>query len=110
MSALFDELEKQARLLTPQEKATLARILIEELDPSSDTEVEQIWIAEAQRVSGVSQGRDRVFSWRCGHVSSAQPPQMIGYRFLAPAEDEMIEAPTDRSRTAETIHNQSMQH
>jgi putative addiction module component (TIGR02574 family) len=49
MSTLFDELEKQARLLTPQEKATLARILIEELDPSTDTEVEQIWIAEAQR-------------------------------------------------------------
>jgi putative addiction module component (TIGR02574 family) len=49
MSTLFDELEKQARLLTQQEKATLARILIEELDPSTDTEVEQIWIAEAQR-------------------------------------------------------------
>jgi putative addiction module component (TIGR02574 family) len=49
MSTLFDELEKQTRLLTPQEKATLARILIEELDPSTDTEVEQIWIAEAQR-------------------------------------------------------------
>jgi hypothetical protein len=49
MSPVFDELEKQARLLTPQEKATLARILIEELDNSSDTEVEQIWIAEAQR-------------------------------------------------------------
>jgi Putative addiction module component len=49
MSALFDELEKQTRLLTPQEKATLARILIEELDPSVDSEVEQIWIVEAQR-------------------------------------------------------------
>jgi len=49
MSTLFDELEKQARLLTPQEKATLARILIEELDPSADNQVEQLWIAEAQR-------------------------------------------------------------
>jgi hypothetical protein len=49
MSALFDELEKQARLLTPQEKATLAHILIEELDPLVDSDVEQIWIAEAQR-------------------------------------------------------------
>ena len=49
MSALFEELEKQTRLLTPQEKATLARLLIEELDSSGDTEVEQIWIAEAQR-------------------------------------------------------------
>ena len=49
MSALFDELEKQARLLTPQEKATLARILIDELDPATDRQVEQLWIAEAQR-------------------------------------------------------------
>jgi putative addiction module component len=49
MSALFDELEKQARTLTSREKATLARILIEELDPSFDSEVEQLWIAEAQR-------------------------------------------------------------
>ncbi len=49
MSTLFDELEKQARLLTPQEKATLARILIEELDPSADSQVEQLWVAEAQR-------------------------------------------------------------
>jgi len=49
MSALFDELEKQARTLTAREKALLARILIEELDPSLDTDVEQLWIAEAQR-------------------------------------------------------------
>ena len=49
MSALFDELEKQARLLTPQEKATLARILIEELDPSVDSQVEQLWISESKR-------------------------------------------------------------
>ena len=49
MSALFDELEKRARMLTPQEKATLARILIEELDPTADSQVEQLWIAESQR-------------------------------------------------------------
>ena len=49
MSAFFDELEKQARLLTPQEKATLARILIEDLDSSTDGQVEQLWIAESQR-------------------------------------------------------------
>ncbi len=49
MSALFDELEKKARLLTPPEKATLARMLIEELDPSADNQVEQLWIAESQR-------------------------------------------------------------
>ena len=49
MSALLDELEKQSRLLTAKEKATLARILIEGLDPSHDSDVEQLWVAEAQR-------------------------------------------------------------
>jgi hypothetical protein len=33
MSALLDELEKQSRLLTAQEKVMLARMLIEGLDP-----------------------------------------------------------------------------
>jgi putative addiction module component (TIGR02574 family) len=49
MSRLLDELERQARALTPREKATLARILIEELDPALDAEVEELWRAEAQR-------------------------------------------------------------
>ena len=49
MSALFDELEKRARMLTQEEKATLARILIDDLDPAADSQVEQLWIAEAQR-------------------------------------------------------------
>ena len=49
MSALLDELEKQSRLLTAKERATLARILIEGLDQSADRDVEQLWISEAQR-------------------------------------------------------------
>jgi putative addiction module component (TIGR02574 family) len=49
MSPLFNELERQARMLTPQEKAALVRILIDELDPVTDAEVEQLWIAEAKR-------------------------------------------------------------
>jgi putative addiction module component (TIGR02574 family) len=49
MSALLDQLAQQSRLLTAEEKATLARILIEELDAPTDTDVEQIWIAEAHR-------------------------------------------------------------
>lgn len=48
MSTLLDDIERQTRALTPREKATLARILIEELDPALDAEVEQLWIAEAQ--------------------------------------------------------------
>ena len=49
MSTSFDELEKKARALTSKEKATLARILIEDLDSSTDENVEQLWIEEAQR-------------------------------------------------------------
>ena len=49
MSTLFDELERQARALTLQEKASLAHILIEELDPAVEAGVEQVWIEEAQR-------------------------------------------------------------
>ena len=48
MSALLEELKKQTRLLTAQEKATLARILIEGLDASTDSDVEQLWVAESQ--------------------------------------------------------------
>ena len=49
MSALLDQLAKQSRLLTVEEKATLARILVDQLDPSAGGEVEEMWIAEAQR-------------------------------------------------------------
>ena len=49
MSTLFEELERQARALPPKEKATLARILIDALDPTVDPGVEQLWINEAQR-------------------------------------------------------------
>jgi putative addiction module component (TIGR02574 family) len=49
MSALFDQVQKQAQMLTPQEKAALAHLLIEELDSSSEADVEQLWIAESRR-------------------------------------------------------------
>ncbi|HET8782597.1 MAG TPA: addiction module protein [Pyrinomonadaceae bacterium] len=50
MSALFNEVQKQAQRLTPQEKAALAHFLIEELDSSSsDVEVDQLWIEESRR-------------------------------------------------------------
>jgi hypothetical protein len=54
MSPHFENLEKQARRLTPQEEATLAHILIEDLDPAADSQVEELWIAESEtQVSGV---------------------------------------------------------
>ena len=49
MAMAFEELEKQARSLSPEEKATLARILIEELDTCIDPHAEQLWLEEAQR-------------------------------------------------------------
>ena len=49
MSTRFDDIEKQARSLPPEEKAALARILIEDLDTSADKNVERLWIEEAQR-------------------------------------------------------------
>ena len=49
MSALYEQLERQARLLSVRERAKLAHILIEELDSSGESNVEELWIAEAQR-------------------------------------------------------------
>ena len=45
----FEELEKHARSLGTEEKATLARILIEEFDTAIDPNAEQLWLEEAQR-------------------------------------------------------------
>ena len=45
----FEELERHARALTVEEKAALARILIEELDTTVDPNAEQLWLEEAQR-------------------------------------------------------------
>lgn len=49
MSPLFDEVQKQAQMLTAQEKAALAHQLIEDLDSASDADVQQAWIAESKR-------------------------------------------------------------
>ncbi len=49
MSMTFEELEKEVRQLSAEEKVTLARILIEDLDSSADEGVEHLWIEEAQR-------------------------------------------------------------
>lgn len=49
MSTPFEDLQRQVRALSARERATLARILIEELDTSVDPDAEQLWIEEAQR-------------------------------------------------------------
>ena len=45
----FDDLEKQVRTLSRKEKAALARVLIDELDPAVDLGVEDLWLEEARR-------------------------------------------------------------
>jgi len=45
----FEELEKHARALSLEEKATLARILIEELDTTVDPDADRLWLEEVQR-------------------------------------------------------------
>lgn len=49
MSSQFDDIEKQARALSREEKATLARVLIDELDPIKEPGVEELWLEEARR-------------------------------------------------------------
>ena len=49
MSSKFDDLEKQARALSREEKAALARVLIEELDPVKEPGVDELWLEEARR-------------------------------------------------------------
>lgn len=49
MSSNLKELEKQARALSVEDKAALARMLIEELDTSTDPDADQLWVEEAQR-------------------------------------------------------------
>ncbi len=49
MSALYDQLEKQARLLSVEERVRLAHALLEELDSSVENDLEEVWIAEAHR-------------------------------------------------------------
>lgn len=49
MGMAFEELEKHARALKVEEKAALARILIEELDTNTDPDADRLWLEEAQR-------------------------------------------------------------
>ena len=45
----FDDLERQVRALSRKEKAALARVLIDDLDPAVDAGVEDLWLEEAHR-------------------------------------------------------------
>ena len=49
MNISFEELEKQARALSPEEKATLVHVLLRELDATADPDAEGLWLKEAER-------------------------------------------------------------
>jgi putative addiction module component (TIGR02574 family) len=49
MSSQFDDLTKRIQALSAQEKAALVRVLIDDLDPGQDPEIEKLWIEEAER-------------------------------------------------------------
>jgi putative addiction module component (TIGR02574 family) len=49
MSSQFDDLEKRIKALSREEKAALARVLIDELDPVNDPGVDELWLEEARR-------------------------------------------------------------
>ena len=45
----LSELPKELDELSPEEKATMARTLIDSLDKDMDEDVEQLWLDEAKR-------------------------------------------------------------
>lgn len=49
MSPRFDEVEKSARSLSREEKAALARVLIDDLDHANEPGVDALWLEEARR-------------------------------------------------------------
>jgi len=57
------DIEKEALLLSPRERARLARRLVESLDVAEDLNAEQSWLDEAER---------RLADYRAG-VTEARP-------------------------------------
>ena len=49
MATNFEEFEKETRTLSPRQKATLARKLIEDLVTTADGDTEELWLKEAQQ-------------------------------------------------------------
>ena len=93
MSSQFDDLKKRARALSREEKAALARVLIDELDPVNEPGVDELWLEEARRrYDAYRRGEVQSNPRRLGDGPSPQPAAVIGYRFLPLAEEEMTDA------------------
>ena len=75
MSSQFDDLEKRVRALSREEKAALARVLIDELDPVQEPGVEELWLEEARR---------RYDAYRRGET-----PSLPGDEVMARARDRL---------------------
>jgi putative addiction module component (TIGR02574 family) len=75
MSSQFDDLEKRVRALSREEKAALARVLIDELDPVQEPGVEELWLEEARR---------RYDAYRRGEM-----PSLPGDEVMARARDRL---------------------
>lgn len=68
MSSQFDDLEKRVRALSREEKAALARVLIDQLDPINEPGVEELWLGEARR---------RYDAYRKGEIQSIPGDEAI---------------------------------
>ena len=61
MSALLDELSKQAQTLPPEERAQFAQELLESVERDSDPEVQAAWEAEiASRIAKYERGEAKL--------------------------------------------------
>jgi len=49
VSSQFDDLTKRIRALPARERVELVRVLIDDLDPGKDPDVEKLWLEEAER-------------------------------------------------------------
>ena len=49
MSTHFEDIQREVKTLSANEKAELARFLIKELDQSVDDDAQRLWIVEAER-------------------------------------------------------------
>ena len=64
MSRTFTELWQEAAELTEEERASLARLLIESLEGEPDPDVEAAWAAEIeQRVAELDAGTAKTIPW-----------------------------------------------
>ena len=49
MSTHFEDIQREVKSLSANEKAALARFLIQELDQSVDDDAQRLWVEESER-------------------------------------------------------------